>query len=322
VSNKKKKRPSGTASTYRAPATTSPPRRGLLDGLLAPRTPGASPMPKFRSTLARGIVTALSQPWLVAAIPVTMLVVWVLLTTLGFQGPFTAMGVTFAIPPITSFADAQVAGKTFRAAIGASGVGVALPGLIGITSLLLFHAAVDALVTTMSVEKLRTGAVSAWAVRRAGRVIRTTATVGLISLGLLIAGNVIAAFLGGIGVIFGLIGSMVVGVYLFGFAPTIATDEERRVTDNLVRSVRAARMPGSANLWLAVGYVMVSLIVLIAPLPGSTIGVTPPMSAWAAAIAINVVHVIVQATLAYRYLAVAPEIPEQPVARQAPARRR
>jgi hypothetical protein len=232
------------------------------------------------------------------------------------------MGVTFAIPPITTFSDAQVAGKTFRAAVGATGVAVALPGLVGITSLLLFHAAVVALVTTMSVEKLRTGAVSAWAIRRAGRVIRTTATVGLISLGLLIAGNVIAAFLGGIGVIFGLIGSMVVGVYLFGFSPTIATDEERRVTDNLVRSVRAARMPGSANLWLAVGYVLVSLVALIAPLPGSTIGVTPTVTAWAAAIAINVVHVIVQATLAYRYLAVAPEVLEQPVPRQAPARRR
>ena len=103
------------------------------------------------------------------------------------------MGVTFAIPPITTFTDAQVAGKTFRAAVGATGVAVAVPGLVGITSLLLFHAAVDALVTTMSVEKLRTGAVSAWAIRRAGRVIRTTATVGLISLGLLIAGNVIAA---------------------------------------------------------------------------------------------------------------------------------
>ena len=71
------------------------------------------------------------------------------------------MGVTFAIPPITTFSDAQVAGKTFRAAVGATGVAVALPGLVGITSLLLFHAAVDALVTTMSVEKLRTGAVSA-----------------------------------------------------------------------------------------------------------------------------------------------------------------
>ncbi|MEP6757770.1 MAG: hypothetical protein ABJB55_01085 [Actinomycetota bacterium] len=279
-------------------------------------------MPKLRSTLARGSVTVLTQSWLVAAIPITILVVWVLLTTLGFQGPFTAMSVTFAIPPITTFADAQVAGKTFRAAIGASGIGVAGPGLIGIASLLLFHAALVAVVTTLSVEKLRTGSVSAWAIRRAGRVLRTTAVVALISLGLLIAGNVLAAFLGGPGVIFGLIGSMVVGVYLFGFAATIATDEERRVTDNLVRSVRAARMPGSANLWLAVGYVLISLVTVIAPLPGSSIGVTPTVTAWAVVIAINVMHVIVQSTLAYRYLAVAPEVPDQPVARKAPARRR
>ena len=122
--------------------------------------------------------------------------------------------------------------------------------------------------------------------------------------------------------IFGLIGSLVVGVYLFGFAATIATDEERRVTDNLLRSVRAARMPGSANLWLAVGYVLISLVVLIVPLPGSTIGVTPSIGAWAAVVVINVMHVIMQSTLAYRYLVVAPEVPDQPVARQAPARRR
>lgn len=323
--SRKKKRPSGSTSTstYRAPAKeAAPPRRGLLDGLLAPRTPGGSPMPKLRSTLARGIVTALSQPWLIVAIPVTMLIVWVLLTSLGFQGPFTAMGVTFAIPPVTTFTDAQVAGKTFRAAIGASGVGVAGPGLLGIASLLLFHAVVDAVVTTLCVEKLRTGSVSAWAIRRAGRVIRTTAVVGLISLGLLIAGNVLAAFLGGLGVIFGLIGSMVVGVYLFGFAATIATDEERRITDNLVRSVRAARMPGSANLWLAVGYVLISLVTLIAPLPGSAIGVTPSAAAWAVVIAINVMHVIVQSTLAYRYLAVAAQVPDQPVARAPRAPRR
>ena len=94
------------------------------------------------------------------------------------------------------------------------------------------------------------------------------------------------------------------------------------MTDNLLRSVRAARMPGSANLWLAVGYVLISLVVLIVPLPGSTIGVTPSISAWVAAVVINVMHVIVQSTLAYRYLAVAPEVPEEPIARQAPARRR
>ena len=33
---KKRKRPSGSTSTYRAPAQADQPRRGLLDGLLAP----------------------------------------------------------------------------------------------------------------------------------------------------------------------------------------------------------------------------------------------------------------------------------------------
>ncbi|HLB40144.1 MAG TPA: hypothetical protein VJM84_06790, partial [Actinomycetota bacterium] len=91
MSNKKKrKRPAGTTSSYRTPAaSTGPQRRGLLDGILAPRTPGASPMPRLRSTLARGATTALAIPWLIVAIPVTMLLVWSLLVALGFQGPFT-----------------------------------------------------------------------------------------------------------------------------------------------------------------------------------------------------------------------------------------
>ena len=324
MSNKKKrKRPAGTTSSYRTPAaSTGPQRRGLLDGILAPRTPGASPMPRLRSTLARGATTALAIPWLIVAIPVTMLLVWSLLVALGFQGPFTMMGVTFAIPPLTTFTDAQVAGKTFRSAVGSTGFGSAGPGLVGIASLLLFHAAVNAIVATLSVEKLRTGSVSMWAMRRAPHVVKTTAIVGFVSLGLLIAGNVLAAFLGGIGLIFGLIGSMVVGVYLFGFAPAIAADEERRVTDTILRSIRAARMPGSANLWLAVLYVLVSLVLLITPLPGATVGVTPTVTAWAVSILVNVMHVIVQATLAYRYLSVAPVVPDQPASRTAPAGRR
>ncbi len=320
---KRKKRPAGTASTYRAPAkNAAPPRRGLLDGILAPRTPGASPMPRLRSSLARGAATVLAIPWLLLGIPVTMLVVWSLLVTLGFQGPFTMMGVTFAIPPLTTFTDAQLAGKTFRATVGATGFASAGPGLLGISSLLLFHAAAGAVVATVSVEKLRTGSVSMWAIRRASHVVRTTAVVGFISLGLLIAGNVLAAFLGGIGLIFGLIGSMVVGVYLFGFAPAIAADEERRISDTILRSVRVARMPGSANLWLAVGYVLVALVALIAPLPGASVGVTPTITAWAVAIVVNVMNVIVQSTLVYRYLAVAPSVSDQPVPRKARASRR
>ena len=313
---KKRKRPSGSTSTYRAPAQVEQPRRGLLDGLLAPRTPGASPMPKLRTTIAKGTMTALGIPPLLVAIPVVLLVVWLLLTLIGFQGPFTLLGVTFAIPPITTFADQQVAGRTFRAAVDATGVAATLPGFGGLAGLLLLHAAVSAVTATLCVEKLRTGSTSSWAFRRAPRVLRTTAALGLLGLGLLVLGALIAAFFGAIGGILGLVGSMVVGVYLFGFAPAIAADEDRRVSDVLIRSVRTARMPGSANLWFAIGYVLIGLITILAPLPGSQIGVTPAVTAWVACILVNLFGVLVQAILVYRYLVVAPEVPEQPPQRE------
>jgi hypothetical protein len=324
VSNNKKKRkkPAGGSSPYRAPAQAAKPaRRGLFDGLLAPRTPGGSPMPKLRRTIARGFVTATSIPWLIVAIPVTVFVVWELLVLAGFRGPFTGLNVTFAIPPVTTFADTQIAGKAFRAGVDASGAGATAIGIGGFAIILLFHAAIDAVVASVSVEKLRTGTVSMWAVRRAAHVLPITASIGFISLGLLIAGNVLAAFLGAIGVIFGLLGSMALGVYLFGFAPAVAADEDRRFADTLVRSIRVARMPGSANLWLALGYVLVSLLTLLLPLPGASIGVTPSPAAWATTIVVNLMHVVMQSTLAYRYLVVAPEVPEgAPERRSAAAR--
>jgi len=319
MSNKKKRQ---RPSSYRAPAPAPAPRRGLLDSILAPRAPGGSPMPRLRSTLARGLATTLSIRWLLAAIPVVILAAWAFLTSFGFEGPFSTMSVTFALPPLTTSADPQIAGKTFRAAIDATGLGANAAGLVAIFGLLLFHAAVNAIVATLSVEQLRTGSVSAWAIRRAGRVLRTTLAVGFMCLGLLIIGNLVSFFFGGIGQVFGLIGSVVIGVYLFGFAPTIAADEERRLTDTLTRSVRSARMPGSANLWLAIIYVLASLVSLLAPLPGSTIGRTPSIAAWAVVIVLSVGHLVMQSTLAYRYLAVAPDVPDQPVKRPADAARR
>jgi len=318
MSNGKKKKP----SSYREPAQQPAQRKGLLDSLLAPRAPGSSPMPRLRSTVARGSVTALSIPALLIAVPIVVLAGWVVLTALGYEGPFSTMSVTFAIPPITSSIDPQIAGKTFRAAVDATGLGANAGAIIAIVGLLLFHAAVNAIVATLSVEQLRTGTVTAWALRRAGRVIRTTAAIGFMALGLLIVGNLLAALLGGIGLIFGLIGSMVVGVYFFGFAPAIAADEDRRLTDTLTRSVRAARMPGSANLWVAIIYILLSLVSLLAPVPGSTIGVTPSIAAWAVVIVLSVGHLIMQSTLAYRYLAVASEVPEQPVRKAAESSRR
>jgi hypothetical protein len=315
VSNKKK-RPSGATSRYREPVKTAqPPRRGLLDGLFAPRPPGGSPMPKLRTTLARGAVTALSIPALVIAVPAVLLVVWAFVTLGGYDGPFKLMAFTFAIPPVTSAVDPQIYQLALRPSLDASGVGLAAPTLIGVVLAVGFHGLVQALIATLSVEKLRTGSVSAWAIRRTPRVWLVSAMVGMVCLGMYIAGRILLLLFGQIGV-FLFLAVLVTGVYLLGFAPAIAADEDRRPIDTLVRSVRAARMPGSANLWLAVGYLFVCAVLLAAPVDGSGIGVTPTATGWAVVIVWNLMSVIMQSTLAYRYLAVSPEVPEGPPVRR------
>lgn len=316
MSNKREKQP----SSYRAPAQPEQ-RRGLLDSILAPRPPGASPMPRLRSTVARGCVTALSIVPLLVAVPLVLFALWIFLTAFGFEGPVKTVSVAFAVPPVTSWFDPQVTSRTFRGAIDATGFAANLGPLAAIFGAVVFHAVISAIVATVCVEQLRTGSVSAWALRRAARVVPTTIAVGFMSLGLYIFGNLLLAVLGSLGFVIGLLGSMVVGVYLFGSAPAIAAYEDRRITDTVARSVRAARMPGSANLWLASIYVVASLLSILVPLPGSSIGVNPDVAAWAVVIVLSAGHVVMQATLAYRYLAVAPEVPDQAPPREPAARR-
>ena len=317
----KKKRPSGATSRYREPVkTTQPQRRGLLDGLFAPRPPGGSPMPKLRRTLARGAVTALSIPWVVVGVPVVLLVLWGLVTIGGYEGPFKLMAFTFAIPPVTSAVDPQIYQLALRPSLDASGISLAAPTLIGVVLSIAFHGALQAAIATLSVEKLRTGSVSSWAIRRTPRVWLVSSMVGMVCLGMYIAGRILLILFGQIGV-FLFLAVLVAGVYVLGFAPAIAADEDRGPVETLVRSVRAARMPGSANLWLAVGYLFACAILLVAPVDGSGIGVTPSVAGWAVVIVWNLMSVIMQSTLAYRYLAVAPEVPEGPPVRQPSARR-
>ena len=157
----KKKRPSGSTSRYREPTKTSQsPRRGLLDGLFAAKPPGGSPMPKLRTTLARGSVTALSIPALVVGVPVVLLVLWILVILGGYEGPFKLLAFTFAIPPVTAAVDPQIYQLALRPALDATGLSLAAPTLISVVAAILFHAAVQAIVATLAVEKLRTGGVS------------------------------------------------------------------------------------------------------------------------------------------------------------------
>lgn len=296
-----------------APAAEAPVRRGFLDSLFSPRLPGSTPMPRLRTTFARGVAVAISTPALVFGVPAALLAVWLMLVATGFQGPFTLLDALFAIPPVGTFVDTQLSSQILR------GSSVA-PFLVFV--FVLLRSIVVALVATASVERLRTGRVTSWTLRRAIAVLPVAFTVSFSSLAILIIGNIVSVFLGpGLGLL-GFVASITVGVYLFAFAPTIAADEDRSLPDAMRRALRVARMPGSSNLWLAVLYSLGSLALLLAAIPGSTIGVNPSAAAWVIAVVVNLLHVSVAATLSFRYLSVAPFMPDPAPPPPPPARRR
>lgn len=310
----KKRRPPPSGYRRPQPIVEEPARRGLLDSFFPARVPGSSPMPRLRTSFARGLVSALCTPVLLVGVPVILLGAWLLLVALGFQGPFSVMSSTFAIPPLGSLPDLLVlAPALWRGSASGSLVVVFL--LAAIRALLL------SAVTTVAVERLRTGAVTWWAARRLVRVLPFTFMVNVLLLSALIAGQIPASLLGpGLGLLafFALI---VAGVYLLGSVPAIAADEDRSLTDTFRRSVQIGRLPGSGNLTFATLYVVASAALLLAQAPGSEIGVNPSVAAWLVAIVLSLLNVAVAATFVFRYLSVAALV-EDPPQRARPSARR
>jgi hypothetical protein len=309
-----KRKPSDrrSAASYRAPARQEPePRRGFLDRFAA-RPPGTSPMPRIRTSFTRGLAVVLTTPALVVAIPVVVLVAWLILIAFGFQGPFALLGSTFAVPPISTSMDVSIASSVFSQ-VGRTGIGVALTPFLAIAVFLFITAFLQALVTTVAVERLRTGAVTSWAPRRALHVLPVTIGVAVANLGALIAAQFGQVLGGGLGLLIA-VGILMTGVYLLAFAPAIAADEDHPLPVTMSKAVRAARMPGSNNLLLAAIYVVPSLALFSATslgaLPGSTIDVNPSIGAWVTMILINLLQMTIVATFAFRYLAVADDVPD------------
>ena len=316
MSNRRKKQQRRPTPSYRTPATPTPapaPRKGVLDSIFAPRAPGALPVPRIRTSITRGLATVLATPTLVVAVPLVLMADWLILLALGFQGPFTILGATFAIPPISTSTDVSLASNLFSA-VGATGPAAALAPLAGITGFLVIHAAFQAIVTTVAVERMRTGSVSSWSVRRGVHVWPVTIAVAVVNLGVLIVANFVQLLGGGIGFILA-VALLVAGVYLFAFAPAISADEELSLPVTMSKAVRAARLPGSNNLALAVLYAVPSFALLLAPLPGSVIGVNPSVGAWAASIVINVLQMAAVAMFAFRYLAIGATVADAPTPR-------
>lgn len=307
MSNKKRKksRPAPRPSGYRDPKPAPAParRRGILDSMFAPRAPGSTSMPRVRTAITRGVVTVLGSPALVLGPVVYLVCVWLVLIAAGYQGPFAPLANLLALPPVGSSVDASLATSLF----GLQG------GLYWIIAFLAGRAVALALLTSAVVEALEEGRVTRASLRRGIRALPVTFAICIIGVGILTLSSFFGPLLGpGFGILLQ-VGALVVGMYLFTFAPIIAVDEERTMPESIGRSIRAARIPGAGNLMLAALYVVPSIAVIVTPgIPGNLIGVNPTMGAWLFALLINLLHVALLASFAFRYLSVAHEVAEPP----------
>ena len=302
MSQRPKKRSSNTGKGYRAPAMAPEPRRGLFGSFLQPRPAVASPMPKGWTSYVRGLGVALSSPVLIALVPAVVLVEWLVLLALGSQGPFTALVGAFQWAGPGTFVDTIVSASV------APSAGAALAAVFG---LLLVRSALLAFVTTVAVERMRTGHTTTWALRRALTVLPVTITANMVGLALYLIGSILGQILNQLGFGFLLfVGGIAVTVYLTAYAPTISADEDHRMPAAMQRGIRTSRMPGSGTLMVAVVYAIAMFAVDLAYLPSAGLRVTPTVAEWAGVIAVGYLNVAAAAMFAFRYLSVAVYVPE------------
>ena len=300
----RKSGPGRSGGGYRnPPPAADPPRKGFFDNLLSPRIPSATSMPRIRTAFTRGVVTVMGAPVLVIAPILYVLFVWLVLIALGYEGAFAPLANLLALPPIGTSLDATLATSVF----GLKG------GIFGMFAFLAVRAAALAFLATAAVAMLDEGHVTAARLRRGLRVLPVTFATCVIGVAILYFGSFIAQILGpGFGILVQ-IASVLLGVYLFVFAPIAAADQARPMPETLARATRAARMPGTGNLTLAALYVLPSLVVIfVRAVPGGLIGANPTVGGWVYVLGLNLLHVALLTTFAFRYLSVAHEVPDAP----------
>lgn len=254
----------------------------------------------MRASLARGVVTVISTPAIVVFSVLSVFVGWLLLVAVGFQGPLSPLTAALAVPPVGTVADSFLSQYTFSLKTS----------FYAGFAVIAVHAIFLAVLTAMSVQAISDGEVTRSVTRQALRVFPTTLLVGFVSAFGLLASQLIVAIIGpGIGLVLLLLG-FIVGVSWLGFAPAAVLLEEVPSVYSVGISMRAARIPGTNSLSLAALYSVGSLAVLI----GSTrslggLDVNPSAADWAVVLIANLLHAVFVATLAYRFMAIAPDVP-------------
>jgi hypothetical protein len=305
VTAEKKKRRAGYRQPGSSAATTAssdaaPRRSGPFASLLR-SDPAQSPYPTLRSSFDAALRAVCGSPVIMGTIVLLVFGLRLALVALQVPARGAVFAATLALPPIGTVLDLQAAGTIFGDASGF----VVAPAFLLVRSLVL------AGLTGMIVEALLTGGAGRVGVLRGLRGFPPIFGIGVIELGAVFLGSLVIGFTG-----LGLVGVIVVLVatlFVFGYAPIVAVRDTRGLAWTARKTIRAARIPGSQNIFLALIYTVPSLLMLPVLIPsGQDIAANPSIGTWVGILLANVFHVVFLAVYCHRYLVAEAEIPDPP----------
>jgi hypothetical protein len=305
----------GKPTSTRQKREPAPPQRGRISEAL--RAP--SPYPGFIDSLAVGARIVGSSPVLLVVPLLFVAASWLVFLALGIDQFPQAMPAFLALPPVSTIVDAsQVAQVLF------------LRGSPSAFVFPLITTAIRALLVAIMAgwvyDVARFGRASLVGLLRGLQAFPAVLGVYLFMFAVLVGTTYFTAFFGQILQLmfpFFLLASLV----LLVFAPFVAVVEGSSVRTAIRKSVRAAFLPGSRHLLLALSYFLLALIAIQAIHPtGDSFTVNPSWLAWVVVFAMNFVHLVFFAAFGFRYMVVEPIVPDEPLSfgrgRQQTSRRR
>jgi hypothetical protein len=268
-------------------------------------------MPPIAASLGHGLLAVVSSPVLLLAALLVPAIDWLGLLALGYEGAPARLVDVLALPPISTY---------FDLGTGASLVGIGPAFLVYTGLAIVVRGVIYGLLAGAVVDVLEAGRVTTFGVLRGVRAIPTVVAVQVLSFSLIVAGNLIFPILGpGIGFL-AFVAALVGGLFFLGFAPTAAVRQGRPVAQTIRRSGRAAMLPGGRQLLFCSLYFFLALPVVVGLAPGgSEITANPSLATWLFVLVASVLHLTFMAALAYRWIAIEPSVPEEPVRRRSAA---
>jgi len=242
----------------------------------------------------------MASPALVTLSIASALILWGGLAALKSPPTPSAMNEALSLPPVHSIFDLFL----LSSASGLAGARVASG--VAFAALIVFHAAymTAAISLAQSAHEQRTNREAlavAW-----GRLRSRFAWVLLVELGFVSASIVVirifAPVFGGFGLIVGLMAI----VYFSVFVEPAVVLQGMNAQEALRTSLRVARLIGTRNIYLVGGYVLLVIVVSLAP--GRPGVVTPTVLVWAYALLAGLLHLSMLSAFVHRWGVLGPVV--------------